>query len=245
MAERRILLAILFTGLLLLPLLSLQAQSYPVWFLRQGVLNCSRVTVGYANVGFYHDSSVALAYREACDALVRQRSTRIFGGQAFWSTEYGTFWMGDDFREEFAAFGGSVGELKLLDTAVTSNVVLVLASDPDCIVAPQMRAVLNLNRVMAPTWTSSPPDDKHYYYAVGLAPEYFYETSSWREAERLARRNLARAVHVTVKGLQKVSGEGQEVRHEELSVTLRNIEVVARWRDTQKKIFYVLARMPK
>jgi hypothetical protein len=37
--------------------------------------------------------------------------------------------------------------------------------------------------------------------------------------------------------------EGQDVRVEELSVTLRSILVVARWRDVKKNIFYVLMKM--
>ena len=52
-------------------------------------------------------------------------------------------------------------------------------------------------------------------------------------------------VRTNVKSLQKVTAsEGQDVRNEELSVILRGIQVVARWRDVKRQIFYVLLKMP-
>ena len=62
----------------------------------------------------------------------------------------------------------------------------------------------------------------------------------------MARRNIARSLLIEIKALEKSTArEGQQIRGEEVAVTLRNLQVVARWRDVGKQIFYVLVRMPK
>lgn len=49
-----------------------------------------------------------------------------------------------------------------------------------------------------------------------------------------------------MESLQKKDAiEAQDIRNEEVNVTLRNIEVVERWKDAKKKAFYTLVRMGK
>lgn len=222
------------------------AQSYPRWFLYPSEFRCGHAVVGFANASFYPDSAVAQAQRNGVENFVRQQRTNIQGGQLFWSTEAGTFWMGADFREDFDTNAVAVvsSRLKVLDKFLAKDIVVVLLGDSSCSVDGPLRAKLS-PKSYSPPWVESPPAGERFYYAVGLSPEYFYETSSWAEAERMARRNLARNVFTQVRSLQKMSREGQDIRHEELSVTLRDIQVVARWRDVEKQIFYVLLRMQK
>ena len=78
-----------------------------------------------------------------------------------------------------------------------------------------------------------------------MAPQYYYESSSWKEAERMARRNLARSVYTTVRMLQKSGIQAQGIEHEELRVNLHDISVAARWTDVNARIVYVLMRTPK
>lgn len=222
-------------------------QVYPNWFLSQGLTKCTGTTIGYANSSFYADSAVAHAIRNAYENYSRNRITRIVGGQVFWSTEAGTFWMGADFREDFdtTAMKSAPSFVSLLDTYANANIVMVLLGDTTCRIDEVERTRLPLLKAH-PEWSDTPPKDEKYCYAVGVAPQYYYETSSWIEAERIARRNLARTLTVSVRSLQKSTArEGQEIRQEQLEVTLRNIEVMARWIDTNKKIFYVLSRTPK
>ena len=225
----------------------LVAQVYPDWFLNQGQVNCEKKAVGYANPSFYRDSSIAQAVRNAAENYGRQTRTQISGGQAFWSTEAGTYWMGADFREQYdtMAARSAPAAVALLDTFVASDIVVVLLGDAACKLDESERRQIHMSGP-PPAWSESVPRDPNHYYVVGLAPEYYYETSSWTEAERLGRRNLARTVFVTLKSLQKRDAlQGQEIRNEEISATLRHIEVVARWKDREKKIFYVLMRAPK
>lgn len=222
-------------------------QSYPSWFLNQGSIKCGSAVVGYASPSFYRDSSISQAAHNAAVNVGRLQMTHISGGQAFWSTEGGTYWMGTSIREEFdtTAAVKALSSQKVLDAFVTLEFVAVLCGDSTCVVDPSLRSTMQI-RALAPPWTESIPRDEQFVYAVGMAPEYYYELSSWQEAERAARLNLARNVYTNIKALQKVSGrEGQEIRNEEMAVTLKQQQIVARWRDPRQKIFYVLIRMPK
>lgn len=222
------------------------SQVYPRWFLSQGDFRCPQAVVGYANASFYPDSAVAYARRSGIINLARNRHMEIKGGQIFWSTEAGTFWMGSDFREQFdtSAVELVASSIRVLDRFVTKDFVAVLLGDSTCRLDDVLRKMLFPKALSSP-WVESLPSDDRYYYAVGLSPEYYYESSSWTEAEKLARRNLARSVYISIKSLQKAGREGQEIKHEEMSVSLRGIEVVARWRDVEKQVFYVLIRAPK
>lgn len=222
-----------------------RSQSYPYWFLHQGEVQCPALAVGYANPSFYRDSAIVHARRNGVENFARMHRTRIAGGQAYWSTEAGTYWMGSNFREEFDTAFTMSSSMVVLDSHNAQDFVVSLLGDSSCVIDASARVKEPVSGRPAPGWTESPPRDEGYHYAVGVAPEYYYETSSWIEAERLARRNLARNVSLEIKSLQKVAVGGQDIRHEELDVTLRDIEVVARWRDVARKIMYVLLRTSK
>lgn len=223
------------------------AQGYPNWFLGQSHVECEKIAVGFANSSFYPDSAASYAIRNGYESFARQERTEISGGQAFWNTEFGMLWMGSSFTERFdsTAIDHAASILVPRDTLVTADFVAVLLALPDCALADQHRKYQSPKGLPLPSWIETPPQDGNYYYAVGLAAEYYYETSSWREAEARARRNLARVVHTKMQALQKVGAQGQEILNEELSVVLRNMEVVSRWRDQEEKFFYALIRMPK
>lgn len=223
------------------------SQEYPYWFLFEEDLGCGKSAVGIATPSAYRDSAAALSFRQACDAFVRLSEVRLSGGQGFWATEGGTYWMGADFSEEYDTSRAQeiIGSLVALDTVATEGGVFVLVGRAGCSLAGMKGKTLSLVDRPAPSWVQRLPSEKGYHVAVGMAPQYFYETSSWADAERAARRNLARVAYVSYKSMQKVTTtEGQEVRQEELSVTLRDCQVVARWRDLKSGVFYVLMKMP-
>ncbi|HCV43309.1 MAG TPA: hypothetical protein DGH68_07475 [Bacteroidetes bacterium] len=222
-------------------------QEYPHWFLFQGGIGCGKIAVGFVNPAFHADSAAALAVRCACENYVRQSAVKISGGQSFWATEAGTYWMGADFSEEYDTLSGSevCAHLGVLDAVATAGGVFALVGSPECDVSSIRGKMISIVGNSPPGWIERLPSERGSHFAVGIAPQYFYEISSWVEAEQAARRNLARAVHTTMKSIQKqTTTEAQEVRHEELSVMLRDYQVVARWRDMKRQIFYVLLRMP-
>jgi len=222
-------------------------QVYKAWFLNPLDYGCGNTVIGYANRSYYGDTSaIKNAFLNACENYLKQHQVYFSGGQAFWTTEAGTYWMGNNFTEEIdtSIIYYTVSNLKILDTLIAADFVAVLAADKSCSDLNDITS--NVNSLKAPGWISDIPHDKSFYYAVGLAPSYYLERSSWEEAEKIARRNLASNINSKVKSLEKkTEREYQEIKNEDIAVMLKNSQIIGRWKDTKKKVFYVLIRMPK
>lgn len=228
---------------------SLLAQNYPRWFLFPGEVHCSKVaTVVTHPPTYYRDSAIAFSFRLGCDALARYTSMQITGGQAFWSTEAGVHSMGASYEQQYdtalADFYQST--LSVLDSYIDKQKTVVLVGDSTCGVDDALRSIVSMKSIKQPRWVEQLPDDKHYHYGVGFSEQFYYETSSWQTAEKNMYMALARSLRVTMVGMQKKDAiEAQDIRDEQINVTLNNVEILERWKDSEKKIFYVLARMRK
>ena len=97
----------------------------------------------------------------------------------------------------------------------------------------------------APKWVRKLPRKEGYVFAVGTSHLYYHEESSWREAERAARLELARDVVSQIRNLSKQAGGRLEhVVVTKTEATLRGTQIVGRWLDRKAKACYVLCRMP-
>jgi len=222
-------------------------RSYPRWFLQQSKTGCPDLVVGYSRSFKNRDSSVDYAFRNGCVNYIRQKHTFISGGQAFWDTEIGAFWLGSDIEETFdtARVEPAMEHLKVVDTFYSDHMTAVLLSPSECRISSTMKSRQGLSGKKTPSWVSRLPKDGRYEYALGVAQSYYYEPSSWLEAERSARKSLAGALFSIVRSLEKQAEQYSAVVDESLSVHLANIEVVERWRETGSGIYYVLIRMPR
>jgi hypothetical protein len=224
------------------------SQVYPRWFLFQGEISSNRITVGYVRPSAYRDSSTAYAFRAGCASYAMNRRLSISGSEAFWSTEGGTAWMGSEIHLSYdtTAADDVQNEFCILDAYHDKVKTIVLAGDSGVDVGKAIRTIIPVSAIQKPDWVETLPVRPHMMFAVGEAEEYFYETSSWELAEKIARLSLGRQIGTTVIGLQKLTDtEGQDVRNDEFSTVLHDVRVIARWRDLRKKIFYVLIGMPK
>lgn len=100
-----------------------------------------------------------------------------------------------------------------------------------------------------PEWINVVPQKKGFFYAVGRAPRYLVPSESQKEAEKIARANLARRLGSEISALVldclgKFGGDIQMITKEVSEVSLSGVEIVARWEDPQKGVHYALARMP-
>ncbi len=221
---------------------TVRAQSYPRWFLEQGGLGCGLTAVGYAATGYYEDSSASLDVRTAKQNLAREQMTVIAGGQSFWATEAGTAWMGSDFRiaVDSSALRNAVADTGNAELFFAGDMVLALVSRGKCDIPVSMNEPVSVSP-KEPKWVHSSENNDRRIFAVGVAQKYFYESSSWEAAERMALVGLAKECGDSVIAIQKqVTGSGQQVLNEEISVTLRDYAVVARWYDAKNRVFYVL-----
>lgn len=97
-----------------------------------------------------------------------------------------------------------------------------------------------------PAWVKKLPSSPNYDYARGAFPKYLYESTSWLEAERAARIQLAWGQKTKLQQLQR-KGENNlhQVTVESTGVVLREAQIIARWVDLEKGVYWVLARCPK
>lgn len=225
------------------------AQVYKKWFLNQSDIRCKAISVGYAIHSYFQDTTaIKLAFRNACINFVRNKQDRISGGEAFWATGIGTFDMGNNFTETYDTTMVPYYEKQffIIDTLAEKNFVAVLTSFKGCKLRPGELKGRFINISNQPDWVEAPPRDKNYYYSVGMSPGYFYEKSSWLEAEKSARLALASSISTYVESLQLMDFySSQDIENRALSVTLNNVQIVSRWRDINNNIFYVLMKMPK
>lgn len=229
--------------------LSLKAQVYPRWFLFQGEVPCHPNAAAVANPSTFHrDTAVAYAFLDGCEKIARYTDLEISGGQLFWETEAGTYAMGSNYTEQFdsSLTDGVISRSKVLDSFVDRKKIVVLVASPSCKLDDDLKEVISVRTISKPSWVEQLPEDKNYAYGVGASEEYFYESSSWNAAEKRAYMSAARSKRIAVKAMEKQSSiEHQDIRNEDINVVLRDVEIVARWRDVKAKIFYVLARAKK
>jgi len=221
-----------------------RGQSYPRWFLDPLSVGCNASAAGCVTPYFHQTASDSAAFFEACVNLARQHESRMSGGESYWETEAGVYWVEDSFSESIDStfLHGLQKTATKLDEFSSKDVDIVLASAAGCSIDDSLKAVVGCP-INPPEWVESIPDGKGFIYALGVAPKFFYETSSWESAEKKARFNLARSIRVSTNALQKVDqSSGQEMRSEVVSVVMSGFEVVHRWRDERQGLFYVLMR---
>jgi len=238
--------------LVLLPL-NCYSQVYKNWFIHPSQINCSEISVGYAIHSYFKDTTaIKRAFINACQHYAENEQVSISGGHAFWATGIGTFDMGNNLKETYdtSLVKSYEHTFKIIDTLREGNFVAVLSGNKGC--NPQSKVFLKTRIEISknPNWINNPPESKQYYYAVGIAPRYYYEKSSWEQAEKSARIQLASSISIYVEVLnrmQSFSDEATEnsIENQDIAVTLQNVQIVSRWVDKSDDFYYVLMRMRK
>ncbi|MFA6468601.1 MAG: LPP20 family lipoprotein [Bacteroidota bacterium] len=226
------------------------AQEYPRWFLQQDKLPCRPNAVMVMQApSLQKEYAVELAFRSGCELAAKYTAVRVNGGQTFWTTEAGVHSMGAHYSEVFdsSLIEQYQSTLKIIDTFIDRNKLIVLVGDSvSCALDDAMRSFVRIEDVPQPSWVETLPSAEGFYFAVGTSEEYYTEVSSWQRAEQNAVLALARTTHTKVVSVQKKSAvESQDLFNEEVDVQLKSVEISERWRDAQKKIFYILARTKK
>ena len=224
-----------------------KSQEYKRWFLEQSRTGSSNCVVGYAIPSYYPSSSAESALQNASLHYARNRFTIFEGGQAFWSTSAGKIWMGNNFTETFDStmVFKAMEILQPVDSMRTDRLVAFLFAPVSMELDGSLKEMVSVKKKPLPKWVTKTPEKKGYYYATGVAQESYYEPSAWMEAERMARKNLAGNIGITIESLGKENWESQEIQNQEISVELQGIEVAARWKDDETNFYHVLIRMPK
>jgi len=223
-----------------------ETTAYKRWFLEQVRTNCSDCVVGYAMPSYYQSSSAESALKDASLQYARSHFTHFDGGQAVWSTEIGRIWMGNNFTEEFDSTLAveAMEFLQPVDSMFTESLVAYLYAPSAFALERSLKDMVPIRLVNAPDWIKNVPKKPGYYYGAGVAQSTYYEPSAWAEAEKMARKNLAGSMHITIQSLNKQNWETQEIQNQEISVILQGLEIVARWKEPDTNFYHVLIRMP-
>jgi hypothetical protein len=225
---------------------TLRENVYPLWFFNPPA-GSTMLAVGYSGEHAYLDSAIKAATREAAENYMKNRQVQIAGEQGLATLAAGTITVGSTIKEYYDTLDAERlgGTMKVLDYFQRGGSVALLAST-DSVGNVPGRKRIDAATLSTPLWTTVTPEQAGYLYNAGLAPLYYNEFNSWREAERRARINLALTVYTKVKFLGKKTDNVyfREFQIEETNVTLHAIEVVARWKDVKNKICYVLMRVP-
>ncbi len=229
--------------------ISSHAQQYPKWFLFPAKVKCSpHITIITSPPTYYRDSAIVQGFKLGCDLLARYTGMKISGGQTFWATEAGISSMGAKYELSYDTLLTEkyLSSLRVLQSFIDKQKTLVLVGDSICTAGADIADLISLSSIEQPRWVEELPVEQGYQFGVGFSEEFFYEISSWQVAEKNSYMALARSIQVKMQSLQKQdAAESQDIRNEEVNVNLQNVEIVARWKDMKKKIFYVLARMKK
>ncbi len=229
-----------------------RAQVYPRWFLNPEEIPCEPAAIGVAPTGYYPDSTGG-AFQNAVMNALRAEEEAVEGSKQFFSAGDGTAEVGTSVHEtlDTSRLESLFKSLKTVRMFAIGEMTAVLAGTGGCGLSGGMDALVPLASLGTPAWTRMLPADQRFEYAVGISEPYYYESSSWLEAEKNGRLELARSLRTQVRIRQRLVTDAvlgsryDAVWDETLTVTLRGARVVRRWRDPSTDLFMVLLRMPK
>jgi hypothetical protein len=225
----------------------LQAQHYPDWFLNPTLIHCMQSISGIAEKSYLSDSAISYAISNGLKQQNINNGIEVTAETSYWGTEAGKYCLWKTYEETPCnnITNNQDYQRNTKKVFTNENLFFVLLADTACEVSESWGRLIEVKTASPPQWIEHIPESTTYWYAVGIAPKYYYETSSWFQAEQEARKYLAFSKGVSIKDVTKVSESGESQQVLEVNVELKNIEVVARWRNLKNDLFYCLLRCPK
>ncbi|RKY49802.1 MAG: hypothetical protein DRP86_04655 [Candidatus Neomarinimicrobiota bacterium] len=103
-----------------------------------------------------------------------------------------------------------------------------------------------------PSWIEKYPmyTDSRYYYGIGEYTSRYNKIDAWKKSEENAIFNIMTTLAVDfhtvmIEAKSDTYDTMEKVQALKVKYLLRNIQVLERWMDTNKKLVYVLVRIPR
>ena len=190
------------------------------------------MAVGYSAPHRDSPSAYADAFRDAAWRLFCDRSSLITGERGSATAPEGVLDLGSTLTQEVdsAGFEDFTKGIVRLDSALAGGMRLMLVGT----------SALPVDTARI----KSPPDENPAVggapVAEGEAPLYYYAASSWQEAERKARLELALGANAEIKGLGVSRGDDQfKAAVFKTKVQLYNVQTVRRRWDARNGVVKV------
>ena len=209
----------------------------PAWFWQTPVEPGVLLSVGYSTPYANISSSYQEAYDSAAWRLFVDCESHVIGGRAMLETPEGMMSAGSkfDFIVDSSAFEGFAKSLVRIDSAATIELVVMLVGtkkievDTDWTIDPGLPELSAFKK-------------EGYFVSLGTGQDYHYQSSSWEEAERSARREMA-LTFSEIKILEKdVNFYSSGTFLIETDIWLHNVQTLARSIDPETKHKTVIVR---
>jgi len=218
---------------------------YPAWFLYPPVSEYSASTVGLLQPCLDNDSSQAMAKCDGIWNILGQARNRIITKAGLTGIDDNVLYVGQkpQFEIDSLGYDGIYDDFAVFDKFYSKKDYLMIV-----LVGPKGDSVGfndGYEKEDYGDWIHTIPHDDKYLYALGSAPKYYYQSSSWKKALESALVDMTHQISTRVKSLYKF--EGQSVYKtviEEGEVVLKNWRIVARKYDPANRTYNVLIRMP-
>lgn len=219
-----------------------QRFSYPSWFLEPN--QNIELLVGYSENFWIETSSVEFAVRNALQNYSHFKGVKISGERL---TAASSFQKGSQaFHEETVL--NNFKNLKIVPISsfkFGENYFLLSGFE---ISTNFDETLQNLSKEI-PSEFENLKDSETIKFAVGIASleNYSREFYAWLEAERDARIRLAEKIDSKISNLTKTfNGISESFTSTKVEgVTLKNVQILMRWKDVKLKLCYVLVKIEK
>lgn len=221
------------------------SQILPSWFISRPDTNYSYY-YGFVETGdYYSETSYKSSFEKACVNAAQSVKSTYFIDQTFISAGGAKSWANykADIVYDTSLVEYFLNSLSIVDSFQTKAHTIVIVSNSSNKLS---HTNIGITQLAKPKWVEAVPHSNNYYYAVGTSVEYYHIESSWDEAEKVARLELARQKNIKMKQIQKVTDNSYyDITNEVTNATLRSVQTIGRWVDPKVKIYHVLLQMPK
>ncbi len=216
---------------------------YPAWFYNPPQISGQQFAVGFCQPCMNIDSSIELARLDAIWQILGMEEVRINmkSGVTGLDTTYMHLGYNVGLEVDSSRFKNISENFRVFEKFYANQALVVL-------VGPKGNSDYSgkISDSDWGEWWREIPHDNTYFYSVGAAPEYYYETSSWQRAMGNALLKLVEQLSLDINAYKKYDGRTVRKTYvEENDVVLSNWEIIARHYSSSNRTYHVLIRMSK
>lgn len=207
----------------------------------------TRFAVGYS--GRYNNRALAreAAISTAISNMAKQRETRlVYELEEFADGRFRlmnpSFELSYNERTVFDILDNYIA----VDSSITNDGYFILIASPA--IETHFRISSN-DRVWSgkPLWVNKLPNSNHYNYGIGIVSNYSSWVRAWKDADEYARFDLGKNMKIEARSIHAAERDNRhiiesKIIHQSYDEIITDSEIVSRWYDSKKDVYYSLCR---